>query len=170
MDFLTNFLTVTENTQQPSYLFIYIMYGALFLYFLYKMYKGYTESKKVMGEKYYFRKTNITYIKVTVPIILFFAAFNFYTKMYFIALLMVGLVVLLIMDSRVSTIVAENGIFAGGTFVEWNNIKKWGYDSKRSEIVISYKIGYSQRNTYAKILPENIEEVNNLIKKFKQKN
>lgn len=162
-------LGLQSTADQQSFTVVYFLYGGLLLYFLYKIYKNQKALKLAEGEKHYFGRTVSNWLYYVGVLVVIFGAVNIYQGMYLIGGFMIALILVLIVETKAKTVVAENGISAGDKFVLWNDIKKWGFDRERSELIISYKEGFEHKNAYLKIKLSDVDEINELFRKFKLK-
>lgn len=159
----------TNNTLDQSR-FIYIMYGALILFLLYKQVKAFTTRRKVEGNNIFkFRKELGKILYILGSIIVLFGLINIYAGQYISGALMIVLVFLLALDSFDGIWISENGIYGQGTFILWPEVKKWGFDTNTKELVMTYrkKDEMQDKTLYIKVNKQDIEEVNRLIRKYK---
>ena len=80
---------------------------------------------------------------------------------------MVTLAILFIITTNEKMFITEDGIFDQGTYIKWDELKKWGFDLKNSELVLKSKIGYEEKVNYVKVKEEDVDEINELIRKYK---
>ncbi|MDO5026210.1 MAG: DUF5673 domain-containing protein [Tissierellia bacterium] len=165
---MNNNYLIANQSGPDNMTLIYVLYGAMIIYFMYKQITGYREKKKLKGQVLStFRKevSKVTYILAA--LIVAFGIFNIVNKQYISGILMITLVVILIIDTRDSVIVTEMGIYAQGKFLLWTQIKKWAFDLDSSDLVLTYKDDMQEKNQYVKIDKNKIEELNMIIRKLK---
>ncbi len=161
-------MLLANQTGPGSMTFIYVLYGAMILYFVYRQIVGYRERKKIKGQVLStFKKevSKVTYILAA--LIVGFGIFNIVNKQYLSGILMITLVIILLIDTRDSVIVSEMGIYAQGKFILWSQIKKWAFDLETSDLVLTYKEDMEEKNQFVKVDKEKIEELNMIIRKLK---
>lgn len=165
---MVNNLILANQVNNNSMTFIYVLYGGMILYFIYRQIAGYRERQKIQGQVLStFRKeiSKVTYILAA--LIIGFGIFNIVNKQYISGALMIILVIVLLIDTRDSIIVTEAGIYAQGKFLLWSQIKKWAFDLDSSELVLTYKEDIQEKNQYVKVDKNKIEELNMIIRKLK---
>lgn len=161
------FLTQNQNSSQTQNMIIYIMYGGLALYFIYKYFKSFNERKKTKGEIHSFSKQTSKLILFLGGLIISFGLFNIFNGDLLSGILMLVLVIALFLDYSSKNIFAENGFIVDSKFVEWGSLKKWAFDSTRGELVVRYKEGFEEKSSYMKVRQEDITQINNIIRKYK---
>lgn len=165
---MVNNLKLANQVNNNSMTFIYVLYGGMILYFIYRQIAGYRERQKIQGQVLStFRKeiSKVTYILGA--LIIGFGIFSIVNKQYISGALMIILVIVLLIDTRDSIIVTEAGIYAQGKFLLWSQIKKWAFDLDSSELVLTYKEDIQEKNQYVKVDKNKIEELNMIIRKLK---
>lgn len=165
---MVNNLMLANQVNNNSMTFIYVLYGGMILYFIYRQIAGYRERQKIQGQVLStFRKeiSKVTYILGA--LIIGFGIFSIVNKQYIPGALMIILVIVLLIDTRDSIIVTEAGIYAQGKFLLWSQIKKWAFDLDSSELVLTYKEDIQEKNQYVKVDKNKIEELNMIIRKLK---
>ena len=63
--------------------------------------------------------------------------------------------------------IGENGILANSNFYNYKELKKWGFDKESSDLVLQVKKDNQSSNEIVKVKKEDIEAINNLIRKYK---
>lgn len=160
------FLANQQNSMPMT--FVYLMYGGLILFFLYKQYTGMQEKKKIQGQTIKtFKKevSKLTYILGA--LIIAFGIFNIVNHQYISGVLMIALVLVLLLDTRDTTIATDMGLYGQGKYLPWNQIKKWAFDLNTSELVLTYKDEMQDKSHYVKVEKTKIEELNSIIRRFK---
>ena len=160
--------TQAQGTDQLT--IIYIMYGGLIVYFLYKLFKNYKTKKKITGtQRHEFSKTISKFLYVLGAMIIVFGIFNIVGEQYAAGLLMIGLIAVLYLDTLDKIVITEDGIYGQGNYVTWDSIKKWGFDADTNELVAQYKVGYEEKNFNLKVNKDDFVPINSLIRKYKLK-
>ncbi len=160
----------TSNINNQSKNLIYIMYGALILFLLYKQVKSYMIKRNIKGNNIFkFRKELSKLLYILGSVIILFGIVNIYAGQYISGALMIVLVLLLVVDSFDGIWISEEGIYSQGTYLLWPEVKKWGFDTGTKELVMSYrkKEEMQDKTLYIKVNKQDIEEVNRLIRKYK---
>ena len=152
-----------------SLMIIYVLYSALIVYFLYKFYMGTRLRKHIKGEQYAYGRYFSRWIYALCSMIFVFGVTNIVTADKISGILMIVLMLLLLLSFTDKTVVSESGIYGQGVFIFWDTLKKWGFDSRRSELVLNYKINGSEKQAFMKVHAKDIEDINAKIKQFKLK-
>lgn len=147
---------------------LYIVYIGLFMYIMYQFIKGKKAKKDLQGERAVFRrpmtKSNIVFILL----IIIFGAVNIYGTQYLIGAIMIILGTILALQTQDSIIVAENGIFGDGKFYPWDQVKRWGWNQDRGDLVLLLKeYGKKEENAVIHVGRQLMTEVNLKIRAFK---
>lgn len=149
---------------------IYIMYGGLILYFIYRQIKAWKVKKKITGENRHEFKRSVTKLMIGLSaLIVVFGIFQIINKEYISGILMIALVLILAIDMLDKVIITEDGIYGQGNYVTWDKVKKFGFDVNTSEFVAAYKDGMTDKNFFVKVEKSQIEEMNTLIRRYKLK-
>lgn len=164
-------MLAAQNTNQSSNpnTLIYALYGGLTIYFIYKFLKGVQERKKLKGETFKFSKRISKIMFILGALIITFGGFNIYQGEVLAGILMIALVLALFLEYSSTNDFAENGFIAESKFVEWNNLRKWAFDAERGELVVKYKEGFEEKSSYLRVKPEDIAEIDKIIKRYKLK-
>ncbi|MGF0039346.1 DUF5673 domain-containing protein [Peptoniphilaceae bacterium SGI.131] len=169
--FLTN--VTNTNTQSTNIfsndMFIYVMYGFMILFFVYRIIKHRLALNKLSGERKAFERSFSKMMYGLGFVILGFGALQIYYGFYGVGAVMIGLILVIFIESKNKLVFAENGYVSQGDFVEWDKIKKWGFDKTRNELVISYKALNREKTSYNKVKPEEIDKINGVIRKHRLK-
>lgn len=159
---------LANQTQARSKSFIYILYGGMILYILYKIFTSYKERQNIKGQTVSkFRKEVGKATYILAALIVGFGVFNIVNKEVISGILMIALVLVLLIYTRDSIIVTEAGIYAQGKFLLWQQVKKWAFDLNSSELVLTYKEDMLEKNQFIKVDKDKIEELNMIIRKLK---
>lgn len=165
---MINNLILAAQASNQSMTLIYVLYGGLILYFIYKQFAGIRERKKITGQVLStFKKEVSKATYILAALIIGFGIFNIVNKQYLSGALMIILVVVLLIDTKDSIIVADSGIYAQGKYIMWSKVKKWAFDLQSSELVLTYKDDLQEKNQYVKVDKNKIEELNMIIRKLK---
>lgn len=159
---------LTAASQTPTQL-IFIMYGGLIIFFLYKIFKTNLAKKSLKGNLHRYGKNVTKALLILGVMIIGFGLYSIYNKEYASGILMISLVVVLFIEYSSKNTFAENGFVIEGNFVEWNQVKKWAFNVEKGELVVSYKKGYEEKTNYMRLNPQEIPEVDGLFKKLKLK-
>ena len=149
--------------------FIYILYGGLIMFFIYKFYKQHAAAKSAKGEVFKFRKdVNKIMILLTV-LITAFGIYNIFTGQVASGVIMLILIVILGFEYTSPNVFAENGFVIDGKFVEWHEVKKWGFDVERGELLVRFKKEFEEKQGVLRIAKKDIKSVEDLFRKYKLK-
>ncbi len=157
----------TEPKNQNPGTFIYILYGGLILMLLVKYIKSLSLKSKIKLDKKEYVKPRNKWTYYLSAIIIGFGFMNILGKQTLVGILMVTLAVLFIITTNEKMFITEDGIFDQGTYIKWDELKKWGFDLKNSELVLKSKIGYEEKVNYVKVKEDDVDEINELIRKYK---
>jgi len=149
---------------------IYIMYGGLILYFIYRQIKAWNVKKKITGENRHEFKRSVTKLMIGLSaLIVVFGIFQIINKEYISGILMISLVLILAVDMLDKVIITEDGIYGQGKYITWDKVKKFGFDVNTSEFVAVYKDEMADKNFFIKVENSQIDEMNALIRRYKLK-
>lgn len=158
----------SANTQMSQNTLLYILYGGLIVFMLYKQVKNFKEKQKITGsDRHEFSRKYGKWVYSLGLLILVFGVVNVFDKQIVSGLLMIAVVLLLFVDLRDKLILTENGVYSQGKYVLWDSIKKWGFDEGTSDLVAKYKEGYEEKSLVARIEKNDMAKINDLIRKFK---
>lgn len=156
------------NANQGQLNLIYMLYGGLILFFLYRMFKNSRERKKVKGNQIReFNKTYSKWIYILGGLIVVFGVMNIIAKQYLAGALMIILVLVLLLDQMDKILISEEGIYGQGTYIEWHELKKWAYNENTKDLNLITKAGGQEKNNVMKVDDKNLHEINDLIRKYK---
>lgn len=160
------FLTNTQN-QTFNNTILFVLYGGLILFFIYKNIKTFQAQKLAEGKQYKFKK-NFSKLMIVLMVLLFvFSIWSIFQAQYMNGIVMIALLTVILIENLTPNIFAENGFVADAKFIHWKEVKKWVFDKERGEIVISYKQGYENKNAFMRVKPEQLEEITNIFRKYK---
>ena len=63
--------------------------------------------------------------------------------------------------------IGENAIIANSNLRSYKEIRKWGFDTKNSELILLVKDQKGELRETTKVKKEDIEEINSLIRRYK---
>lgn len=147
---------------------IYIMYGGLILFFLYRQYKAYRARQTITGhEKHYFKKSISRFVIILGALVAVFGIYNIVASQYLAGALMVSLVVVMGLEYLDRIILTEEGIYGNGEFIEWKEIRKWAFSEDTHELILQYKREFKEEVAYIRVEEDQIEKINLLIRRYK---
>ena len=158
---------VKQNQNQTINNIIYIMYGALIAFFLYKIYKTHTANQKLEGEIHTFKKEFTRMMMGLMFSIGMFAIYNIYLGQTIPGILMLTLIIVIFIDNIMPNHIGENGLVADGKFITWKELQKWAFNFEKGEMAVRYKKGFEEREAFLKLTKHSIKDVNDLIRKYK---
>lgn len=161
------FLTQTQKGGINS--FIYILYGGLIMFFIYKFYKQHVAAKSAKGQIFRFRKDVNKIMILLTFLITGFGIYNIITGQIISGVIMLILILILGVEYTYPNVFAENGFVIDGKFVEWHEVKKWGFDVERGELLVRFKKDFEEKQGLLRIAKKDIKEVENLFRKYKLK-
>jgi len=147
---------------------IVIVYGIILLFLAYQWYKGLKMRRKLEGERYAFKRpiTIINYILVFSMIIL--GGLNIYGGQLYGGIVIALLGIVFFVSRFDSIIVGENGIYGDTQFVSWKEVKRWGWDKKRGDLILVTKEkGKPEKNTFMRVGVDLMIPVNDRIREMK---
>lgn len=153
---------------------ILVLYGAITIFFIYRLFKQ-AKDRKLLGENAQgFKKPISSMEMILFSILLIVGGVNLvngyrvgdkYSMMT--AIVMVILAIVFMIFSMSKFYVAENGMLVSSGFVSFKELKKWGFDTNRGELVMAIKKDGNTNRESVKVKKEDIEEINELIRKYK---
>ena len=153
---------------------IILMYGAIVIFFLYRIYKQVKDKKKLEGEISTFKRPSSSFEMILFSVLVVTGAVNLYAgyqqgnkKSMLTALVMIALAIVFMISTRAKLSLAENGILANSNFRTYKEIKKWGFDTDNGDLVMVVKDSKGESRESTKVRKEDIEEINRLIRKYK---
>ena len=153
---------------------ILILYGAITIFFIYKLFKQ-AKDRNLLGENAQsFKKPISSMEMILFSILLVVGGVNFYNgyklndrNSMMTAVVMVVLAFVFMVFSLSKLYIAENGMLLTSGFVTFKELKKWGFDTNRGELVMAIKKDQNTTRETVKVRKEDIEEINELIRKYK---
>ena len=153
---------------------ILILYGAITVFFMYRIFKK-SKDKKMLGANAKAFKRPITSMEVILfSILVVVGGINIvngykvgdkYSIMT--AAVMIILAIVFMVFSLSKLYIAENGMLLNMGFVSFKELKKWGFDTNRGDLVMAVKKDGNTNRESIKVKKEDIEEINELIRKYK---
>lgn len=153
---------------------ILILYGAITVFFIYRLFKQ-AKDKKLLGENALsFKKPISSMEMILFSILLVVGGVNFFNgyklndkNSMMTAVVMVVLAFVFMIFSLSKLYIAEEGMVLNSGFVSFKELKKWGFDTNRGELVMAIKKDKNTTRETVKVRKEDIEEINELIRKYK---
>ncbi|MBP2015942.1 DUF5673 domain-containing protein [Anaerococcus degeneri] len=153
---------------------ILILYGAITVFFIYRLFKQ-AKDKKLLGENAQgFKKPISSMEMILFSILLVVGGVNFFNgyklndrNSMMTAVVMVVLAFVFMIFSLSKLYIAEEGMVLNSGFITFKDLKKWGFDTNRGELVMAIKKDKNTTRETVKVRKEDIEEINDLIRKYK---
>lgn len=153
---------------------ILVLYGAITVFFIYKLFKQ-TKDRKLLSENALsFKKPISSMEMILFSILLVVGGVNFFNgyklndrNSMMTAVVMVVLAIVFLIFTLSKLYIAENGMLLSSGFVTFKELKKWGFDTNRGELVMAIKKDQNTTRETVKVRKEDIEEINELIRKYK---
>lgn len=153
---------------------ILILYGAITLFFIYRLFKQ-AKDRKLLGENALSFKKPISSIEMILfSILLVVGGVNFFNgyklndkNSMMTAVVMVVLAFVFMIFSLSKLYIAEEGMVLNSGFISFKELKKWGFDTNRGELVMAIKKDKNTTRETVKVRKEDIAEINDLIRKYK---
>nr|WP_072514160.1 DUF5673 domain-containing protein [Ndongobacter massiliensis] len=147
---------------------ILLIYGALLLYFLYTIFKGYRARGKISQDRAVFSRKPRKLIYIVSGMIAVIGAYNIVLKEYFIGAVMAALGFVFLYSSMEKVVVAANGIYGDSKFYNWDIVRKWAWDKRSGDLILLVKErGKQDQNAIIRVGTENMVAVNDAIRKYK---
>ena len=153
---------------------ILVLYGAITIFFIYRLFKQ-MKDKKMLGEDTKaFKKPISSMEMILFSILVVVGGVNMvngyrindkYSMMT--AGVMIVLAIVFMIFSMAKLYIAENGMLTNTGFVSFKELKKWGFDTNRGELVMAVKKDGNTSRESVKVRKEDIDEINELIRKYK---
>lgn len=154
--------------------FILILYVAIILFFVYRLYKSFKNKKELSGKISEFNKQSSPIEWILMAILLVTGIVNFVAgykqnnqNSIIMAVIMVVLAIVFGLAQRSKLYIAENGILINSNFYTYKELKKWGFDKEGNDLVLQVKKDKQNTNEMTKVKTEDIEEINTLIRRYK---
>lgn len=147
---------------------ISIIYGALLLFFVYKIIKGKSMEKKLEGPIYSVKRGNKKSTFLICLLMAVMGVISFVGGQKLDGVVMILLAIVFYFYNLIEIKLGQNGMLADNNFIEWKEIRKWGWDTKRGDLVYMTKErGKAPTSSSIHIGQENMEEVNKQIRRLK---
>ena len=153
---------------------IIILYGAIVVFFLYRLIKQKLEKKHLEGNIEAFPRPSSSFEIILFSILVVTGAVNLYygyqqnnITNIITALVMIALGVVFFLSTRSKLYVAENGILTNASFSNFKQLRKWGFDKERGDFVMILKKDHAETKETTRVKKEDIEKINDLIRKYK---
>ncbi|WP_311482066.1 DUF986 family protein [uncultured Anaerococcus sp.] len=153
---------------------ILVLYGAITIFFIYRIIKQAMDRKTLGAEVKAFKRPISSMEVVLFSILVVVGGINLvngyklndkYSMMT--AIVMMVLAVVFIIFTLSKLYIAENGMLLNSGFVSFKDLKKWGFDTNRGELVMAVKKDRNNTRESVRVRKEDIEEINELIRKYK---
>lgn len=153
---------------------VVIMYGAIVVFFLYRIYKLIGYKKTLTGDIKKFDKPLSSFEIILFSVLIVTGAVNLYAgyqqannKNMLTSVIMILLAFVFMISTKAKLMIGENAIIANSNLRSYKEIRKWGFDTKNSELIILVKEKKGEIRETTKVKKEDIEEINSLIRKYK---
>lgn len=154
--------------------FIIIIYLGLIAWLIYKLYKSKKSKKELEGDVRGFGKRSSTMEYILFALLIFTGVFNLYTGFktknqtaLITATVMIVMGIVFFLNTKSKLYVAKNGLLLNDSFYTYKELKKWGFDKEKGDLVIITKKDHQEGREQAQVKVEDIEEINTLIRKYK---
>lgn len=153
---------------------ILILYGAITVFFIYRIFKQ-NKDKNLLGANVTSFKRPITSMEMILFSILVVVGGVNHVNGYktndknsmMTACVMVVLAIVFMIFTLCKLYISEKGMLINSGFVNFKDLKKWGFDTNRGELVMAIKKDKNTTRESVKVKKEDIEEINELIRKYK---
>lgn len=153
---------------------ILVLYGAITVFFIYKLFKQAKDRKLLSENAVSYKKPISSMEMILFSILLVVGGVNFFNgyklndrNSMMTAVVMVVLAIVFLIFTLSKLYIAENGMLLSSGFVTFKELKKWGFDTNRGELVMAIKKDQNTTRETVKVRKEDIEEINELIRKYK---
>lgn len=153
---------------------IIVMYGAMIVWLGYRLFKSNQAKKQLSGQVSPFGKKITNLEKILVVLLFASGVFNIYDAIanknsmsYLTAAVMIVVGIVFLANSLTKIYIAENGILLNGKFYTYKELKKWGFDQQRGDLVILVKKDHQETREASQVKKEDITSINDLIRKYK---
>lgn len=153
---------------------ILVLYGAITIFFIYRLFKQMKDKKMLDENAKEFKKPISSMEMILFSILVVVGGVNMvngyrindkYSMMT--AAVMIVLAIVFMIFSMAKLYIAENGMLTNTGFVSFKELKKWGFDTNRGELVMAVKKDGNTTRESVKVKKEDIDEINELIRKYK---
>ncbi|EEI83888.1 DUF5673 domain-containing protein [Anaerococcus tetradius] len=153
---------------------IVILYGAIVVFFLYRIYKLLGYRKSLSGEIKSFDRPSSSFEIILFSVLIITGAVNLYAgfqqgnnKNMLTSVIMIILAFVFMISTKAKLMIGENAIIANSNLRSYKEIRKWGFDTKNSELILLVKDQKGELRETTKVKKEDIEEINSLIRRYK---
>lgn len=154
--------------------FIYIFYIGLIVFFLYRLFKEMKNKKLLEGKQSAFNKEITIFEKLLIGVLLASGAAYLIMGIQakkndaiIMAIIMLVLSVVFAIAQNNKLYIAENGMVINSNFYTYKELKKWGFDKEKNDLVLQVKKQNQASNEFTKVRKEDINEINTLIRRYK---
>lgn len=153
---------------------ILVLYGAITVFFIYRLFKQ-ARDKKLLGENAIGFKRPLSSMEMILFSILIVVGgvnlVNGYKMNDKNSIMTAGVMIILAIVFMIFTLsklyVSEKGMLLNSGFVSFKELKKWGFETNRGELVMAIKKDNNTIRESVKVKKEDIDEINELIRKHK---
>ncbi|MCW6678720.1 DUF986 family protein [Anaerococcus sp. NML200574] len=153
---------------------ILILYGVITVFFIYRIFKQQRDKKHLGSDIKSFKRPISSMEAILFSILIVTAIVNLYQgykvsnkNSMMVASIMIVLALVFAIYSTTKLYIADNGMLINTGFVSFKELKKWGFDQERGDLVMAIKKDGNTNRESTKVRKEDIEEINDLIRKHK---
>ncbi len=147
---------------------ISIIYGALLVFFLYKIIKGKSMEKQLEGPIYTIKRGNRKSTFFICVLMAGMGVISFVGGQKLDGVVMILLAFVFFFYNMIEIKLGQNGLIADNIFIEWKEIRQWGWDTNRGDLIyVTKERGKAPTKSSIHIGKEHIEEVNKHIRRLK---
>lgn len=154
--------------------FIILIYLGLIAWLGYRLFKSNKSKKNLEGQIKSFGKKTTTMEYILFGLLILTGAVNLYQGIntknqtaLITASVMIVMGFVFFLNTKTKIYIAENGILLNDSFFTYKQLKKWGFDKERGNLVILTKKDHQDSQESTQVKKEDINEINSLIRKYK---
>jgi hypothetical protein len=153
---------------------ILILYVGLMVWLIYKLYKTFKAKKNLRADaEMYARKvTTMEYILFFLLessgfINLYNGLMNKVSRVTVMGTVMIVMGLIFLATIKTKIYIDQDGILINGSYFTFKEVRKWGFDSKRGDLVLLVKKNTGEYREATQVNKEDIEAINKAIRKYK---
>lgn len=147
---------------------ISLIYGAMLIFFLYKIIKGKMIERNLEGPIHSIKRGGKTSTLIICLLMAGLGVISFVGGQPLDGAIMITLAIVFYVYNLIDIKLGQNGMVVENTFISWKEVRRWGWDTKRGDLVyITKERGKAPTSSSVHIGLEHMEEVNKHIRRLK---
>lgn len=154
--------------------FIILIYVGLIAWLGFKLFKSKKSVKNLQGDVKSFGKRSSTMEYILFGLLIVTGAINLFQGIrmknqtgLMTASVMIVMGLVFFLNTKTKIYIGENGILLNDSFYTYKELKKWGFDKERGNLVVITRKDHKDNKESVQVKFEDIEQINTLIRKYK---